>query len=341
MNLINLHGTTIVVDEIDGNLPVYFAPMTTIIITNPAIRASHPLLFSPFKVIEIGDGEEYKTLDTIKEIITRLLALGADRHTQIVGVGGGIVCDVTGFVASIYMRGCPFALVPTTLLAQVDAAIGGKNGVNYDGYKNIIGLISRPRTVLCDVAFLSTLPAREYNAGLSEIVKAAMISSAPFFGYIERHAEEILQRHPRVLRKLIARAIRTKANIVTIDEKEQGPRRLLNLGHTFAHAIEKHGALPHGEAVSVGICMAARVSLHLGMLTGEEYTRVVNLLAAFQLPTTVDIPVATLLEAIRADKKKAATEIHLILPEGIGKAVDHLLPYTEVDQLVTTTNSES
>jgi 3-dehydroquinate synthase len=269
-------------------------------------------------IIEITDDEAHKTLATIEKIVSELLRLNADRHTFLLGVGGGIVCDITGFAASMYMRGIGCGFVPTTLLAQVDASVGGKNGVNFDRYKNMLGTFRQPDFVLCDPAVFATLPHAIFIAGFSEIVKAAMIANADLFEYIEINASKALVRHPDVLEHIIFEAIKIKADIVAQDEHELGIRRKLNLGHTFAHAIEKLTAMPHGEAVSIGLCLASNMSQKMGLMQASEVARVELLLQQLGLPTRTNIAISDMLPVIFHDKKKQGNAIHVILPHGIG-----------------------
>jgi 3-dehydroquinate synthase len=311
-----------------------------IAITNPVVRACHAALLAPYETIEMGDGEAHKTLETVDRLAGELVARGADRDTFILGVGGGIACDVAGFVASIFMRGCPFGFVPTTLLAQVDASVGGKNGVNYRGFKNMLGVFAQPRVVLCDPGLLRTLDPRVYAAGFAEIVKAAMIADASLFEYLERHAGEAARQDAGVLERVVSVSIKIKAAIVAADERERGARRLLNLGHTFAHAIEKCSRLSHGEAVSVGLCMASRLSVRLGLMSEAERERVTGLLAALSLPARVEVPLPELFAATRADKKKSGDRLHVILPVGIGRSEARVLPFAELERLFTGLNGE-
>jgi 3-dehydroquinate synthase len=340
MEEITLHGSRILVGESVENVSRYLPAARVIVITNPVVRACYERYLEPYDVIEIGDGEACKTLDTVDYITGKLIEFEADRETFLLGFGGGIVCDVTGFAASIFMRGCPFGFVSTTLLSQVDASVGGKNGVNYRGFKNMLGVFSQPRFVLCDPSLLRTLSSREYVAGFAEIVKAAMIASAPLFDYLERERERASRREAGVIEHLVCESIKIKAAIVAGDERERGNRRLLNLGHTFAHAIEKCSSLSHGEAVSVGLCMASRLAVRLGLMSDAARERVERLLAGLQLPVEVDVPLPALLAATRADKKRSGELLHLILPVGIGGCEARALPFEELERLVTGVNDK-
>jgi len=334
MKEITLHGSRVLVGEPVENVKKYLPQGQVVIITEPNVRRHFSGLCSAYPTIEVEGGEAHKTLATVGSIASQLIGLQADRGTFILGVGGGIVCDITGFAASTFMRGCRFGFVSTTLLSQVDASVGGKNGVNHEGYKNMLGVFAQPQFVVCDPRSLLTLPQREFAAGFSEIVKAAMIANASLFGYIEQNAEKALQKDMDILQRLVYEAVKIKADIVSVDEREQGERRKLNLGHTFAHAIEKSSTLMHGEAVSVGLCMASQVAVSLGLMKSAELERVKNLLAKLQLPTATDIPLPTLFSAMLKDKKKSGGSLHLILPVGIGQCEVRELKLSEVEKLV-------
>ena len=233
-------------------LPELLPEGRVVVVSDATIdRLYHPLL-AKYDAVLIGTGESIKTLQTVETIYRRFIELGVDRATFVLAVGGGIVTDVAGFAASTYMRGLRFGFVSTTLLGQVDASVGGKNGVNVDGYKNMAGTFTQPQFVVCDPALLRSLPDREFRAGLAEVVKAAIIADADLFARIEQVSFETLRADTDLLADVISAAIRVKADIVEYDEKETGERRKLNLGHTLAHAIEKSSnRMNHGEAVAV------------------------------------------------------------------------------------------
>jgi 3-dehydroquinate synthase len=318
MQELNLHQSRILIGEAAENAAQYLPNAQVIVITDANVRRHFGHIFTKFPVIEIGLGEANKTLQTLSHIASELIRLEADRTSFILGVGGGIVCDVAGFAASMFMRGLPFGFVSTTLLSQVDASVGGKNGVNHEGYKNMLGVFAQPRFVICDPHSFDTLPQREFVAGFAEIVKAAMLGNAALFAYLESHAQQALSKDSQVLERVVYEAVKIKADIVSIDEREQGERRKLNLGHTFGHAIEKHATHVHGEAVSIGLAMASQLSVRLGLMSEAEAQRVATLLTRLGLPTRTDIPHPTLLAAMRKDKKKIGHAIHLVLPVGIG-----------------------
>jgi 3-dehydroquinate synthase len=242
----------ILIGEKLANLNQYIGNRKAIIITDSNLL-KHYKSFFPFgvPVIEIGLGEKNKTLKTLELIFDKLLELETDRSTFIVAIGGGIVCDVAGFAASAFMRGLPFGFVSTTLLSQVDASVGGKNGVNFRGFKNMIGVFSQPDFVICDTELFKTLDRKEFISGFSEIIKAGAIKDLQLFDYCEKHAVEALSMNHEVLEKMVHDSVLVKAKVVEADEREKGERRLLNFGHTFAHAIEKKTGILHGEAVSM------------------------------------------------------------------------------------------
>ncbi|MEJ5359690.1 MAG: 3-dehydroquinate synthase [Desulfobacterales bacterium] len=271
-------------------------------------------------VVVVGAGEEAKTLANAGRLYEELLRLEADRDTFLVGIGGGVVCDVTGFVAATYLRGLRVGFAPTTLLAQVDAAIGGKNGVNLHGYKNLVGTIRQPEFVLCDLELLATLPPGERRNGLAEVVKHALIADAGLFDYLEENAAAAAALDPRVTPRLVGDSITVKAAIVARDEFETGDRRLLNFGHTFGHALEKAAGVPHGEAVSAGMAVATGISVARGMLAADEAERVLRLLDALGLPRRIGADPERLFEGLRKDKKRSGGRIRFIFLERIGKA---------------------
>lgn len=302
-----------------------------VVITDASILRCYGNLFKDLPVIEIGEGEGHKTLKTLEYIYQKLVEFEADRSTFVVGIGGGIVCDVTGFAASTFMRGLRFGFVSTTLLSQVDASVGGKNGVNLGGYKNMVGTFSQPEFVLCDPAMLRTLPRSEFVSGFAEIVKAGVVRDVALFEYMEQHVAEALEQSEEVLTHIILRSVQMKAGVVERDEHEQGERRILNFGHTFGHAIEKITRRPHGEAVSIGMVIAARISQRLGMISRHDLDRLVRLLQALTLPVETDLTVQELFGALKKDKKKEGDELHLVLLGSLGNAVVQSVPLRQIE----------
>jgi 3-dehydroquinate synthase len=288
---------------------------------------------SEFNVIEINPGEESKSLNTIEHIYNQLIDYSIDRKGIIIGIGGGVVCDIAGYTASTYLRGVRFGFVASTLLAQVDAAIGGKNGVNLQGYKNIIGTITQPEFVICDLAMLDTLPVNEYRCGLAEIVKAALAGNKELFLLLEQNIESINKKEKTILKRIIPETIKFKVTVVEQDEKDNGIRNILNLGHTFAHAIESKTGMSHGEAVSIGLCKASEISVKMGLFDNEVYDSIKSLLNKFDLPTELKFSFAELLPSIIKDKKKVNEYINFILLKGIGEPVIHKFKLEELRKL--------
>ena len=310
----------ILIGERLANLQRYIPAAKPIIITDVNVGGLYPLDSMAAEVITIGTGEEIKTLNTVQEIYAQLLSNRADRSSFIVGVGGGIVCDLTGFAASTFLRGVRFAFVATTLLAQVDASVGGKNGVNFEGYKNMVGLFHQPEFVICDPEVLKTLPPKEVSCGLAEIVKHGAIADADLFEYLEKHTEDILALDSAVIEKLVLASVRIKSSIVDRDETEKDERRLLNFGHTFGHAIEKVTGAAHGEAVSMGMVIASALSVKKGLLPAEENRRLRAVLKNLNLPTRLETGTRQIIDAIAKDKKRSGDRIHFVLLNRIGKA---------------------
>lgn len=270
-------------------------------------------------VIWIHASEEEKCMATVERLTRQLLELEADRDTLLLGLGGGIVTDITGFTAAIYKRGIPFALVPTTLLAQVDAAIGGKNGVNFDRYKNILGTFRQAEFVYIDTDFLHTLPLRQLRCGAAEMLKTFLLADAEAYEAAVRHFSGLDSQ--RVPASLVRRAGEIKSNLVEQDPEDHGVRRLLNLGHTFGHAIEKCSSqFEHGEAVAIGIAMAAEMAVGKGVMSAGDAARIRSDLQACGLPVDPPVPVEELHKAILQDKKRSGGKLRFILPETIGKA---------------------
>ena len=279
------------------------------------------------RVVEIvlPDGEVHKSLETISRILDVLVTNRLGRDATVVALGGGVVGDMAGFAASCYQRGVDFVQVPTTLLAQVDSSVGGKTGVNHAGGKNLIGAFHQPRAVITDTATLRTLPDRELRAGIAEVIKSALICDAGFFTWLEQNVERLVGRDAEALATAIRRSCEIKAGIVGRDEREQGDRALLNLGHTFAHAIETatgYASWLHGEAVGAGLMMAATMSQRAGWIDPDQVDRIRRLLERAGLPTdATEVPGATALDLMRIDKKVKAGRMRFVLLKSIGRAV--------------------
>ncbi|MBI2957042.1 MAG: 3-dehydroquinate synthase [Acidobacteria bacterium] len=269
------------------------------------------------------DREEAKRLATVERLAEKLLGHGADRGAVVAALGGGVVGDVAGFLAATYMRGVACVQIPTTLVGQIDSAIGGKTGVNLRGGKNLLGAFHHPLAVLADVGTLETLPAREYRAGLYEAVKCAILGDAGLFRFLEENLAAVLARQPKALRRVLVRSIQVKARMVARDEHERGPRRALNLGHTFGHAFETlagYRHLRHGEAVGWGLLAATRLAVRLGRLSAPHAERIERLVGAIgRLPALPSTEPEEIYAQLFADKKKQASELYFVLPRRLGR----------------------
>jgi 3-dehydroquinate synthase len=278
-------------------------------------------------VYQLPDGEAFKTLESYEAVTTFLLNARHNRSTCLVALGGGVVGDLCGFVAATFQRGVDFIQIPTTLLAQVDSSVGGKTAVNHPAGKNMIGAFYQPKAVLADTSVLATLPPREYAAGLAEVVKYGVIDDPEFFVWLEDNLEGLLARSPEILQQVILRSCASKAKVVSEDERESGRRAILNYGHTFGHAIEKlagYGQWLHGEAVAIGMVMAARLSiLHCG-LAESDAARLESLLDGLGLPTALgehDLSVDGMVEAMGMDKKVSDGRLKFVLAQNLGDVV--------------------
>lgn len=305
----------------------------TVVITDANIDRLYPNLVRRFEHIIVGQGEVCKSLQTVERVYRELMALGADRSTFILGIGGGIVTDIVGFVAATYMRGVGFGFVSTTLLGQVDASIGGKNGVNVADYKNMVGTFRHPRFVIADVEMLRTLPKRELHAGMAEVVKSAVIADAELFERLERCGESIYDSVEDMQEAMLG-AVMVKARIVQEDECEGGVRRLLNLGHTLGHAIEKcTHEVNHGEAVAIGMSLVAHAAVRCGMLGADVAERIDRVLMQLGLSLELPVSIGDVLREVKYDKKKNDNSIRLIVPTKIGECVVKELSFEELEQL--------
>ncbi len=309
----------ILVGEPLANLERHIAGRRTVAVTDQNVKKHWQHLLAGMDTIVIGCGEKYKNLVTVEFIYDQLINRQVDRSTLLVGIGGGITCDITGFVASTYMRGISFGLVPTSLLAQVDASVGGKTGVNHRGFKNMIGAFNQPEFVLCDPELLTTLPEEEITCGLAEIVKHAAIGDPELFAFLEEKVAAIKSRDLDILARLVHRSVTIKAKIVNQDERESGPRRILNFGHTFGHALEKATGIAHGRAVSIGMVLAARLSQELVGLPASESDRLERLLHDLRLSTRLPVPGAKIARAMAMDKKRQQDTIFFVLLRAIGR----------------------
>ncbi|TVQ71216.1 MAG: 3-dehydroquinate synthase [Chromatiaceae bacterium] len=280
----------------------------------------------PVEALILPDGEQYKNVDTLNRIYTFLLERRLDRSAMLIALGGGVIGDITGFAAATYLRGVDFIQVPTTLLSQVDSSVGGKTGVNHALGKNMIGAFHQPRLVVIDTDTLNTLPDRELSAGLAEVIKYGLIDDAEFFAWQEEHLPRLLARDPEALAWAIHRACADKARVVAQDERESGRRALLNLGHTFGHAIENgmgYGQWLHGEAVGAGMIMAAHLSRQMGWIEDDDLNRTTRLIEMARLPVAPPAGLSTerFKQIMAGDKKVLQGQLRLVLLQGIGTSV--------------------
>ena len=303
-----------------------------IILTDENVYENHRAQLDLYPVIRILPGEENKTPATAGQVIEQLITMGAGRDTMLVGVGGGVVTDIAGYVAAVYMRGISFGFVPTSILAMTDAAIGGKNGVDVGVYKNMVGTIRQPDFIFYDYSFLKTLPVSEWVNGFAEVIKHACIKDAVLFSMLERYTLHEYQSDPTLVAELIERNVDIKASVVSADEFETGDRKLLNFGHTIGHAIENLHHIPHGHAVSIGMVAACNLSEQLGHLHFEEAARIVRLLARYHLPVDVDTDHARVFEVLKMDKKRKDDAMQFILLNKICSASVVSIPLTELEK---------
>jgi len=303
-----------------------------IIVTDEHVFKHHKKKFSQWKTIVLKAGEAHKQQATVDDLLGQLITAGADRKTLLVGVGGGVVTDMTGYAASVYMRGIRFGFVPTTILAMVDAAIGGKNGVDVGVYKNLVGTINQPEFLLYDTSLLKTLPANEWVNGFAEIIKHGCIKDAAMFKQLLEHKLSDYKKDAKLLGALIRRNAMIKAEVVKADEFEQGERRLLNFGHTLGHAIENLYGLSHGEAIAVGMVAA---SVFSETLTGFKSTaKVIEAFEKYGLPTNAAFDKAEVFKMLQMDKKRERTAMNYVLLEKIGKGVVKSIPINELEKFI-------
>ena len=324
----------VLIGESFRNVSGYLPDGKVVIITDENVARLYGNDFPPFPVITIGMGEKNKTIRTLEHIFDNLLKCEADRSTFILGIGGGIVCDVAGFAASVYMRGLRFGFVSTTLLSQVDASVGGKNGVNFNNFKNMIGVFRQPEFVICDTGMLATLKPSQISEGFAEIVKAAIIRDASFFTWLNDHNHEALALDNEVITQAIYRSVSIKAAVVQNDELEKGERKILNLGHSFAHTIENLTGISHGEAVSIGIVLASRLSEKMGLLSSHESESIRTLLEKFNLAVSLRVNMSDVIKTMKKDKEREGDMIHLVLPDRIGHAVIKATHYKTLEELI-------
>lgn len=326
----------IFVGRVEEGIERFLRGERVIVITDANIDRLYHDLVGRYEHIIVGHGEGNKNLVTVQNIYSQLLEMGADRSTTILGIGGGIVTDIAGYVASTFMRGVDFGFIPTSLLGQVDASIGGKNGVNVAHYKNMVGTFAQPRFVISDVEFLRTLPERELRAGMAEVIKVAIVGDRELFEFVEDNLSASSYTDHILMQRIVLDSARLKADIVDRDECEKGVRRVLNLGHTVGHAIEKCSRqFNHGEAVAIGLWYIAQLSHRLGMLSAEERDRIGSLLRRVGFSLDMPVPMVDVMREMRYDKKRSNDVLRVVLIESIGCCRIVEMPLSELERYFT------
>jgi 3-dehydroquinate synthase len=302
-----------------------------VIITDENVYGNHEKRFKNWNVIILKPGEEYKTQSTVDSIIEQLIGMEVDRKTTLIGVGGGVVTDITGYAASVYMRGIKFGFLPTTLLSLVDASIGGKNGIDVGVYKNLVGTIRQPSFILHDLVFLNSLPESEWVNGFAEIIKHACIKDAAMFRELETNSLKKYRGQKVLVCKLIQRNAILKTKVVQQDEFEKGDRKLLNFGHTLGHALENQYELSHGQAISIGMTYASVISERIAGF--KDTNRVTNVLRQYGLPTFSEFDKQKVFKVLKMDKKRERKDIHYILLEKIGKGIIKTISLQQLEKI--------
>lgn len=305
----------------------------TVLVTDENIFRAQAKKFKGWQTIVLKPGEQHKVQATANSVIEQLIARGADRKTVLIGIGGGVITDLTGYVAAVYMRGLKVGFVPTTILAMVDASIGGKNGIDVGVYKNLVGTIRQPDFLLYDYSFLKSLPGIEWINGFAEIIKHSCIKDAPLFKELEKNKLKYYQKDKAALGKLIRRNAVIKSTVVEKDEFEQGERRLLNFGHTLGHAIENMYTLSHGQAISIGMVAACSISAQLVKFKDSE--KVIKVLAQYGLPVHTDFDRKKAFDILKMDKKREKKDMNYVLLEKIGKGVVKSIPMVQLEKIIS------
>ncbi|MGB8194843.1 MAG: 3-dehydroquinate synthase [Chitinophagaceae bacterium] len=304
----------------------------TVLIVDEKVFFHHAAKLKGWNVVVIKSGEEHKNRETVDAIIDNLLEMQVDRKTTLVGIGGGVVTDITGYVAAIYMRGLRFGFIPTTVLSMVDAAIGGKNGIDLGVYKNMVGTIRQPSFLLYDYSLLQSLPELEWINGFAEIIKHSCIRDAAMFKMLEQYTPAKIRSNKKILDELIQRNAVLKTKIVQRDEFEKGDRRLLNFGHTIGHALENLYELSHGQAVAIGMSYACVLSQKMNGF--KEAERVIQLIEQYGLPANIEFDKQEVLDVMRMDKKREKKEIHYVFLEKIGKGIVAPVAVTQLEKFI-------
>lgn len=307
-------------------------PNSTVLITDENVYKAHTKRFRGWNTIVLKPGEEFKVQATADALIEKLIDMEADRKTTLVGVGGGVITDITGYVASVYMRGLRFGFIPTSILALVDASIGGKNGLDVGVYKNMVGVIRQPSFILHDMVFLNSLPQQEWENGFAEIIKHACIKDAVMFAELERNSLKTYQGRQKSICEIIRKNALIKTRVVQKDEFEKGERRLLNFGHTLGHALETQYELLHGQAISIGMTYACHISAQLAGFKQTE--KVIAVLEKYNLPTYASFDKQKVFDVLKMDKKRERTEMNYVLLERIGKGVVKSISLVQLGKII-------
>ncbi len=317
-----------------AHLAVMYQRDKMVIVTDENVFKHHKEKFKGYATIKLSAGEEFKQQRTVDDIITQLLELHADKETVLVGVGGGVVTDMAGYAASIYKRGIKLVQVPTSVLGMVDAAVGGKNGVDVGPFKNMVGTIYQPDLLLFDYHFLDTLPEEEWVNGFAEIIKHACIKDAAFFEFLSAKTLADFRNDKTLLAELIEKNVGIKTSVVLNDEFERGDRKLLNFGHTIGHAIENIYNLPHGHAISIGMVAACTISEEMNNLSSADKQKIIELLQRYHLPVALAFDKENIWEILLMDKKRSNESMSFILLNSIGNAVVKPIPLVQLKDLV-------
>ena len=307
-------------------------PNATVLITDENVYKAHTKRFRGWNTIVLKPGEEFKVQATADALIEKLIDMEADRKTTLVGVGGGVITDITGYVASVYMRGLRFGFIPTSILALVDASIGGKNGLDVGVYKNMVGVIRQPSFILHDMVFLNSLPQQEWENGFAEIIKHACIKDAVMFAELERNSLKTYQGRQKSICEIIRKNALIKTRVVQKDEFEKGERRLLNFGHTLGHALETQYELLHGQAISIGMTYACHISAQLAGFKQTE--KVIAVLEKYNLPTYASFNKQKVFDVLKMDKKRERKEMNYVLLERIGKGVVKSISLVQLGKII-------
>ncbi|MCT4615463.1 MAG: 3-dehydroquinate synthase [Marinifilaceae bacterium] len=331
---IQSQNTDIYIGESYKNLINYLPDKKTVLVCDENIYSAYSEFIDSYPHIIIPAGEQIKKWSTVEYIILKFMELGIDRNSFAIAMGGGVVCDILGFAASVYMRGVEFGFVPSSLLAQVDASIGGKNGFNIGVYKNIVGSFNAPKFILVDNELLNTLPELEFNSGMAELIKHGMVYDKSIIEFLQQNHKEIMNNNRELMIQLLIKTIEVKVDVVNKDPKESSLRKILNFGHSLGHAIEIESNFTHGQAVAVGMVFAANLSRHYKSFPDEDYEKLISILRLFNLPVNHNVEPQKIIEIISMDKKKDKDIINFILLERIGKAVIKSLKIEELASII-------